>query len=432
MALIELMTGAAGSAMKGAIDNFVSASSDERKSRIWKEHQDYLYKQQMNSQRSSLPNLVESYRAAGLNPANASGGSAMSVGSAPMPSSDPHAGELNPEFGMASARKSLMGKESEVMNSQIDLNKSGEYKNNQEGFKASEEGRRLKQVNDEFDRKLEWFDWLSDSYLADLQAQYSSRGDNDRADVVSALRDLKNESFETENPLYFTPALAEAFTAIGDAQASQMTSFSKEIQEGLAAAVAKGQLQNTRTLNALIKAPATQSAYIFKQMSEIGKRMELIDTQKEINQADVDKIEAEIVNLGKEYEKMDADIQKAFSSDVKRYSDHKDYLGAGLKMLGECGLSLGMLYLLKNPAAAGAATQGAKAVLSKGAEKLKGVVSSPKLGSAVESPSALTGEARKAIDYRQRVGEPFRQRTEQNKAWKEFRDFYKGYKKEHR
>lgn len=422
MAISEM----AGAALaQGAINNLNDALKQERQARHYKENAAYDYKLQMDAQRENFPNAVLSLKEAGLNPALATGSSAMSTGASSTPTgSDTSVAPLDPKIG-------LMDKEKDVLSSQIALNASGEYKNNQEGFKAGEEGRRLKQVNDEFDRKLEWFDWLSDSYLADLEAQYNSRGDKDRADVVNALRDLKAESFETDNPLYFTPALAEAFTAIGDAQASQMASFSKEIQEGLAAAVANGQLQNTRTLNALIKAPATQSSYIFKQMSEIGKRMELMDTQKEINEADVDRIEAEIVNLGKEYEKMDADIQKAFSSDVKRYSDHKDYLGAGLKMLGECGLSLGMLYLLKNPVAAGAATAGAKQVIAKGAEKVKGVVSSPKLGSALEKPSALTGEAQKAIDYQQRVGVPFKQRTEQNKAWGDFRRFYKGYKKEH-
>ena len=415
----------AGSALaQGAINNLNDALKEERQAKHYRENAAYDYKLQMAAQRENYPNAVLSLKEAGLNPALASGSSAMSTGASSTPTgSDTSVAPLDPKIG-------LMDREKDVLSSQIALNASGEFKNNQEGFKASEEGRRLKQVNDEFDRKLEWFDWLSDSYLADLETQYKSRGDNDRADVVVALRKMKTQSFESENPLYFTPALAEAFTSIGDAQASQMASFSKEIQEGLSALVAKGQLTNTRTLNALIKAPATQSAYVFKQMSEIGKRMELMDTQKAINEADVDKIEAEIINLGKEYEKIDSDIQKAFSSDVKRYSDHQDYLGAGLKMLGDLGLSLGMLYLFKNPAAAGAATAGAKQVIQKGAEKIKGVTSSPKLGS-LENPSALTGEAKKAIDYQQRVGVPFKQRTEQNKAWGDFRRFYKGYKKEH-
>lgn len=353
--LEEIAAAGAGSAMKGAIDSLVSAADEKRKDRYWREHQDILYKQQMRAQRESMPNLVDSYKMAGLNPAAAAGGSAMSVaGASPANGSEPHAGEMDVGFGKATTERNLMRQQQSLMETQKGVNDTTMTKNLADAHKADEEAGyyhnlsgQVGRSNRDFDEKRFFFSEISMQYLGALREQAEASNDKARIKVIDNLLDMKEE-----NPdLFFSPALVDAFNMLNSGTASNQQHYTDIIQSKLREMVAAGQLQSSPELNALIHAPSREATLIWKQIEATSKNIELLSQQKTINEADLRKIEAEIIELGKSADRMDAETKKAYSSDVTRMLKEGDYLGAGLEIFKQVGnpLTLALLMARKFP-----------------------------------------------------------------------------------
>lgn len=425
----------AGSAAKGALDVLVDRNKQARQSHYYKENQDYLYGVQQKSQRNTYQNTVASLNEAGLNPAIASGASAMSVGTAPSTSPSGFEGAPNPEFGMIGSRKELAKKQGESIDSQIELNKSGIEKNAADAGKAVEEAAyynqlagQLKRTNRDSDEKRFFFSELSMEYLGALRQQAVDSNDKNRVKVIDGLLDFKKS-----NPdLYFPPALVDAFSLINSGTAENQEHYAKIINDKLREMVAAGQLQNSAELNALIHAPTREATAMWKQIAATSKNIELLGQQKSINEADIRKIEAEIIELGKSADRMDAETKKAYSSDVTRMLKDGDYLGAGLELFKTVGNPLTYVWLFgKLGGKMGGKPPAAPSVPAAPAAASKPVVLPVKGTRDPYAPTAKTGETLKAEDYQKRVSEPFKERIEINKARGDFNRFYKKYKREH-
>lgn len=410
--------------------------SQKTQAKYYKENQDYLLATQMKAARNSYQSAVASLGEAGLNPAIAANSSGMSVGSAPHPTPSGHSVDApNPEFALTGSKSSLMKKQEEQIDSGIELNKSGIDKNIADAGKATEEAEYYNQLagqlmrsNRDSDEKRFFFSELSMEYLGALRQQAEDSNDKNRVKVIDGLLDFKKS-----NPdLYFPPALVDAFSLINSGTAENQEHYAKIINDKLREMVAAGQLQNSAELNALIHAPTREATAMWKQIAATSKNIELLGQQKSINEADIRKIEAEIIELGKSAERMDAETKKAYSSDVTRMLKDGDYLGAGLELFKTVGNPLTYVWLFgklggkmngKSPAAP--AAPAAPTSVS------KPVVLPVKGTRDPYAPTAKTGETLKAEDFQKRVSEPFKERIEINKARGDFNRFYKKYKREH-
>lgn len=407
--------------------------SQRTQAKYYKENQDYLLATQMKAARSTYQNAVHSLGEAGLNPAIAANASGMSVGAAPHPTPNGHSVDApNPEFALVGSKSALMRKQEEQIDSGIEFNKSGIEKNVADAGKANEEAEyynqlagQLKRTNRDSDEKRFFFSELSMEYLGALREQAEDSNDQNRVKVIDGLLDFKKS-----NPdLYFPPALVDAFSLINSGTAENQEHYAKIINDKLREMVAAGQLQNSAELNALIHAPTREATAMWKQIAATSKNIELLGQQKSINEADIRKIEAEIIELGKSAERMDAETKKAYSSDVTRMLKDGDYLGAGLELFKTIGNPLTYVWLFgklggklngKPPAAPAAPAPVSKPVVL----PVKGTRDP-------YAPTAKTGETLKAEDYQKRVSEPFKERIEINKARGDFNRFYKKYKREH-
>lgn len=417
----------AGSAAKGALDVLVDRNKQARQSHYYKENQDYLYGIQQKSQRNTYQNAVASLDEAGLNPAIAANASGMSVGTAPSTSPSGFEGAPNPEFGMIGSRKELAKKQGESLDSQIELNQSGVEKNAADAGKAIEEANyynqlagQLKRSNTDYDEKRFFFSEIAMEYLGALRAQAVASNDEARVKVIDNLLDMKEQSPD----LYFSPALVDAFNLLNSGSVANQEHYTKIINDKLREMVAAGQIQSTPELEALIHAPTREAAAMWKQIQAASKNIELLGQQKEINEADLRKIEAEIIELGKSAARMDAETQKAYSSDVTRMLREGDYLGVGLQLFRDLGNPITLAILM---------SRGFKPS-SPPPVKTPPVPKAPVpkgMGSALESSGVKVGETRAAERYHERVSVPFQQQIEYNKAQGDFRRFYKKYKREH-
>lgn len=428
----------ASSAHQFTLNNVGDAISQKRQAKYYKENQDYLLATQMKAARQSYQNAVTSLGEAGLNPAIAAGASAMSVGAAPHPTPSGHSVDApNPEFALTGSKSSLMRKQEEQIDSGIELNKSGIDKNVADAGKATEEAAYYKQLagqlernNRDSDEKRFFFTEISMEYLGALREQAVASNDKNRVKVIDNLLDLKKD-----NPdLYFSPALVDAFNLINSGTAENQEHYAKIISEKLREMVAAGQLQNNAELNALIHAPSREATAMWKQIAATSKNIELLGQQKSINDADLRKIEAEIYELGKSAERMDAETKKAFSSDITRMLRDGDYLGVGIELFKTFGnpLSIALLMSRRFPLGAKApAAPAAPAAKAPPAPAAKSVVVPLKGTKDPYAPTAKTGETVKTENYQKRVSEPFKERIEFNKAQGDFRRFYKKYKREH-
>lgn len=337
----------AASAAKGALDLQVSAANQRLQSKHYKENQDYLAAVQRRNAAQTYQTAVRSLNEAGLNPAIAAGANTMQTAVAPSTSGSPSVGEMNPEQSMVGSRKSLMRKEEElhdnqmeVGNSTIALNDANSSKAYSDAMLADEQRRGEKLKNDKLAETNGIVNEQFGAFLNYLIKGASAVGDKKRVEVLNNLL-MMWDSTKHHGATYGSGAL-EAINAINSAMLADSDKYTKMMDNVVRNSVNQATLNDKKVLDALVKAPLDKRRSIYSQIAETNKHIALMDEQMknlgastaltEEQQKNIEaqtrKIEQEIIKIGRE-------AASIYYNDPHQMYNEGDYFHLGTYLLGE-------------------------------------------------------------------------------------------------
>lgn len=335
----------AASAAKGAIDLQVSAANQRLQSKHWRENQDYLAAVQRRNAGQTYQTAVRSLNEAGLNPAIAAGASTMQTATAPATSGNPSAGEMNPEQSMIGSRKSLMRKEEElhdnqmnVGNSTIALNAANADKAKSESALADEERRGYKLQNDIVAERNGIVNEQFGAFLSYLIKGAEDVGDNKRAEALNNLLDL----YKSNNGATYGSGALDAVNGINAAMLVDSDKYAKMMDNVVRNSVNEATLKDKKVLNALVSAPLDKKRSIYSQIAETNKQIALMDEQMKNLGASTALTEEQQKNIEAQTRKIEQDIIKIgreaasiYYNDPHQMYNEGDYFHLGTYLLGE-------------------------------------------------------------------------------------------------
>lgn len=338
----------ASSAAKGAIDLQVSAANQRLQSKHYKEHQDYLAAVERRNAAQTYQTAVRSLNEAGLNPAIAAGANTMQTATAPSTSGNPTAGEMNPEQSMIGSRKSLMRKEEELHDNQmqvgestIALNDANSNKAYSDALLADEQRRGEKLKNDRFAETNGIVNEQFGAFLSYLIKGAEDVGDKKRAESLNNLLMMWNSTSKHDGATYGLGAL-DAVNAINSAMLADSDKYAKMMDNVVRNSVNQATLKDKKVLGALVSAPIDKKRAIYSQIAETNKQIALMDEQMKNLGASTALTEEQQKNIEAQTRKIEQDIIKIgreaasiYYSDPHQMYNEGDYFHLGTFLLGE-------------------------------------------------------------------------------------------------